>query len=164
MQARTEPAASAAARALLLAACAAAALLGPASPARAQQIQLEADDFDPVTKLKAEQWIRVMTRTINGPSVTGRPEVFMLNATGEPLTVKCDRWVLVGPPNAVASDVKGNPSALPPWKITIVHTEKFDGYCKDGLTGLSESGRVYKAAVVSPDNTFTNATVVTFWH
>ncbi len=86
----------------------------------------------------------------------------MINATGQTISsVVCDgKWQLVGP--SVHSDVKGNPAVLPAWRVTLVSTYKFDGYCKNGLVAQTNDGTVYQGALVSADGTFSAATFITF--
>jgi hypothetical protein len=148
-------------RKTILAALACAALLGLAGPAAAQlDLSKTAAAADPLTKLPADQWAILATNLVNGRSVIGLPMVFMVNATGQEITaVVCDgKWQLVGPKPYNAD----GPSTLPAWKVTLVDTKGFDGYCRSGLTAQSDNGVVYRGALVSADGTFSSATFITF--
>jgi hypothetical protein len=115
---------------------------------------------DPLTGLGPEQWVQMATEVVNGLSVVGKPEVFMLNATGRAISnVVCDgKWQLVG----TKPYIGGAPASLPAWKVTLVPTKGFDGHCKQSIVGQSDNGTVYKASLVSSDGTFMNATFITF--
>lgn len=132
------------------------------TPAPAQGLDLStvASTVDPLTKLPPDKWVTLATNLINGKAVVGRPEVFMINATGQELnSVICDgRWQLVGP----KPYIEGAPGNLPAWRVTLVPTKGFDGYCKKDIIGQSDNGVLYKATLVSVDGTFTNATFITF--
>jgi hypothetical protein len=97
---------------------------------------------------------------MNGKSIVGKPEIFVINATGQELNaVVCDgKWQLVGP----KPYIKDAPNSLPAWKITLVPTEGFDGYCKQAIVAQSDTGVTYKATLVSVDGTFTNASYLVF--
>ena len=120
------------------------------------QLHTNSNTADPLTGLPVDQWTYLMTHAVNGAAVVGKPEVFMVNPTGESLTVNCGKWVLVGG----KPYIEGNPTVLPPWSVTVVGTQGFDGYCKDGVNALSSSGLAYHGALVSPDGTFSNATFI----
>ena len=130
-------------------------------PANAQ-LDIQVSNVDPLTKLPPDKWIYLSTHMVNGASVIGRPEVFLVNATGQSLiSISCDgKWQLVG--NNVDSHVRGNVAQVPAWSVTLVHTESFDGYCKVGLDAQSADGQIYHGALISPDKTFSNATFITF--
>ena len=138
------------------------AAIGIAAPALSQGLDLStvSSAVDPLTKLPPDQWVKLATNLINGKAVVGRPEVFMVNATGQELSaITCDgKWQLVGPKPYIA----GAPGLLPAWKVTVVPTEGFDNYCKSSIIGQSDAGVLYKATLVSVDGTFTNATFITF--
>jgi hypothetical protein len=121
---------------------------------------VSASTVDPVTHLAPAQWIKVAQGIINGKAVVGKPEVFMINATGVELnSVICDgRWQLVGS----KPYIEGAPASLPAWKVTIVPTVGFDGYCKTSIKGQSDNGDLFKADLVSSDGTFTNAVYLVF--
>ena len=134
----------------------------PSAPAQAQlDLSTVVSTVDPVTKLPGDKWIQLATALVDGSSVIGRPEVFVLNATGQELiTVVCDRrYALVGPKPAV----EGNPTRIRAWKAVVIGTKGYDGYCKDGLVAQSETGTAYKGSLVTSDGTFTNATFVIFY-
>lgn len=131
------------------------------TPLAHAQLNVTISTVDPMTKLPPDQWVYLQTHTINGASVIGRPEVFMVNATGEDLPlVMCEKWQIVGP--KVYKSVEGNPTSLPAWKTSIVHTEEFDGYCKNGLIAQSSTGQTFKGSIISSDGSFTNATFIIF--
>jgi hypothetical protein len=139
----------------------AAAMAFATVPAKAQ-INLGAGDskVDPVTQLPPEQWAQLATKIMNGKSIVGKPEIFVINATGVELSaVTCDgKWQLVGP----KPYIEDAPNSLPAWKITLVPTKGFDGYCKTAILAQSDNGALYKAALVSVDGTFTNAAFLVF--
>ena len=122
------------------------------------QLAIAIDTKDPLTKLSSDQWAYMMAREVNGASVLGRPEVIMLNATPDPLTVYCGRWTLVGP----QPYDKQNPNVLPPWTASLVHTDGFDGYCKSGVDAHTPSGESITGNLTSNDGSFSNATFITF--
>jgi hypothetical protein len=130
-------------------------------PAHAQlDLSTVASAVDPITKLPGDKWVTLATSIMNGKAVVGRPEIFVINATGQELSaVICDgKWQLVGP----KPYLKEAPNSLPAWKITLVPTLGFDGYCKSAIIGQSDNGTLYKATLVSVDGTFTNAAFITF--
>lgn len=145
----------------LVLAMAAISVVAPAE-SRAQGLNLSAVQTanDPLTGLSPDQWVKLATNLVNGKAVVGKPEIFMINATGKELSaVTCDsKWQLVGP----NPYVKSAPGSLPTWKVTLVPTEGFDGYCKISIVAQSDDGTLYKANLVSTDGTFTNATFLTF--
>lgn len=116
---------------------------------------------DPITKLKPVDWVRLMTAEIDTRTVIGKPEIYVVNATGrELISLTCDgKWQLVGP--QPYKTVAKNPPSLKAWRVTLISTEGFDGYCTRSLTAQSDNGETYPTKLVSPDNTFKNATVVT---
>ena len=111
---------------------AAAAVLAITTQANAQ-LNIQQHNTDPLTGLPPAQWITLATHLVNGGAVIGRSEVYLINATGQDISaVTCDgKWQLVG--TKVYKSVQGNPSVLPAWKVTLIHTEDFDGYCKSGV-------------------------------
>lgn len=120
------------------------------------QLNIKTSANDPLTGLPVDQWTYLITHAVNGAAVVGKPEVFMVNPTNESLTVNCGKWILVGG----KPYIDGNPAVLPPWTVTIVGTQGFDGYCKDGVDALSSSGLSYHGALISPDGTFSNTTFI----
>jgi hypothetical protein len=136
----------------------AAGFLAMPSPAQAQ-LDISVSANDPLTKLPPDKWVYVMTHEINGSVLIGKPLVYVLNPNPESLTVMCGKWQLVGPMPDKA--VKGNPHELPAWKMTMISTDQFDGYCKDGVVGMSSSGERFVGKLTSMDETFSNATFIT---
>lgn len=132
----------------------------PAAHAQGLDLSTVQSAVDPITKLPPDKWVTLAINLINGKAVVGKPQVFMINATGQELnSVICDgRWQLVGP----KPYIKDAPGNLPAWKVTVVPTEGFDGYCKKDIIGQSDSGVLYPARLVSVDGTFSNATFITF--
>jgi len=123
------------------------------------QLDITTDNRDPLTKLSADKWVYVMTHEINGTVLLGKPEVYMLNPNSESLTISCDKWQLVGP--TPYKSVSNNPHEIPAWKMTQISTDGFDGYCKNGVVGMSSSGARFVGSLVSVDGTFSNATFIT---
>ena len=115
---------------------------------------------DPLTGLGPDQWRTLAVNIINGRAVIGKPFIYMINASGKDLiAVTCDgKWQLVGP----KPFNKDAPNTLPQWKVTLVPTTGFDGYCKNGIVGQSDDGSLYPATLVSVDGTFINASSITF--
>lgn len=143
---------------LLMAAVAAIGLVGVHN-ANAQLKMNPTSANEPLTGLSPEQWVYLAEHLVNGKPVIGKPLVYMVNASGEELaSVVCDRWVLVGN----KPYIEGNPASLPAWQVTLVGTEGFDGYCKDGVTAQTATGNIYKGTLNSPDHTFGNATFIIF--
>lgn len=131
-----------------------------ASQAQGLNLSAVQSAVDPLTKLPPDQWITLATSLINGKAVVGKPMVYMINATGQELnSVICDNeWQLVGP----KPYIKDAPGNLPAWKVTVVPTKGFDGYCRTAIVAQSDSGVTYKATLVSADGSFTNASFITF--
>ena len=122
------------------------------------QLNIKVNTNDPLTGLPPEQWIILMTTEVNARPIIGKEAVYMLNATGIEMVVNCGKWTLVGN----SPYIKGNPASLPPFSVTYVDTEGFDGYCKDGVKGLSTTGSVYNGRLNSADGSFTNSTFIIF--
>jgi hypothetical protein len=131
--------------------------------ASAQKIDLSGtlSAEDPITHLKPVDWVRLMVAEINTKTVVGKPLIYIVNATGrELISLTCDgRWQLAGP--APYKSVKDNPASLPAWRVTLISTEGFDGYCTKALVATSDGGEAFPTKLVSPDGSFRNATVIT---
>jgi hypothetical protein len=134
-----------------------------ASVAYAQKIDLSKTESteDPITHLKSVDWVRLMTSEINGRTIIGKPYIYIVNATGRELvSLTCDgKWQLTGP--TPYKSVGSNPASLPAWRVTLISTEGFDGYCTKSLVAVSDTSEAFPTKLVSPDNTFKNATFVT---
>ena len=128
-----------------------------AAPASAE-LAIHVNNNDPLTGLPPDQWIVMMTTEVNARPLIGKEDVYMLNATGTELVVNCGKWTLVGN----KPYIEGNPNVLPPFSATYVATNGFDGYCKDGVKGLSPTGAVYTGALNAADGSFTNSTFIVF--
>jgi hypothetical protein len=124
----------------------------------AAELHIQVNTTDPLTGLPPDQWIVLMTTEVNARPLIGKEEVFMLNATGTDLVANCGKWSLVGS----HPYIDGNPTVLPPFSVTHVPTKGFDGYCKDGVKGLSPTGAAYNGRLNAADGSFTNSTFVIF--
>lgn len=139
------------------------ALSGPfvmTETALAQSINITKKVNDPVTGLAPAEWLAMIGQYIQPEAIVGKPEVIMINATPDSLTVSCDKWIIVGP--KVYKSVEGNPRSLKPFSITPINTNEFDGYCKNGVTGTPSFGTTVIGRLNDANGNFTNATVVTF--
>jgi len=135
-------------------------MFGSAEVATAQQLNLTTNPNDPVTGLPPAQWAAMEARYLQLGTLVGTPYVAVMNATSEELTLTCDKWTIVGA--NVYKSVVGNPAALKPFSITIIKTNEFDGYCKDGVVGHPQFGNVIRGQLNDTNGSFTDATLVTF--
>ncbi len=134
-------------------------LMAGSGPAPAQGLNITVDTREPVTHLEPEQWAGLMRRFVNAGPLVGTPLVDVINASGDTIVaITCDRWQLVGN----QPYIKTNPHSLPPWSVTEISADGFDGYCKGGVSGMSSAGDVYKGLLNAPDGTFSNSTFITF--
>jgi len=110
--------------------------------ASAQEMNLETNPNDPVTGFAPAKWLKLALKMIEPSSLVGKPMVLAINATPEPLTVKCGGYVIVGA--QPYKSVVGNPTQLMPFKVTPIRTEEFNTYCskKGSLIGTSMNGTV----------------------
>ena len=122
------------------------------------QLNLTVSMKEPVTGLDSDTWATLARNVVDGTSLLGKPEVYVVNATPFELVVNCDKWQLVGP----KPYIDANPHSLRPWKVTEINVKGFDGYCKDGTNAISSNGDTYYGALTSADGSFTNATFITF--
>ena len=137
--------------------CVAVATIALTGAANAQ-LNITVNTKEPLTGLDSDKWAYLMRNSVDATTVIGTPRVYIVNATPDDLTVNCDKWVLVGN----KPYIKENPHALHPWKVTEISAEGFDGYCKNGVVGLSSGGDAYKGKLNAADGTFTNSTFITF--
>lgn len=147
----------------ILSGLALAGLMSTVAPAAHAQLNLEISNVDPLTKLSAEKWAYLVTHVVNATPLLGKDSVYAINATGEDVNVVvCRGYQLVGPKPYITNNKTTNaPSMLPKWTVTLIPTESFNDYCKNGVDGNSNAGS-YHAVITSSDKTFANATFITF--
>ena len=126
-----------------------------------QTLNLDTNPNDPVTGLPPAKWLQLALKMIAPEALIDKPIVLMLNATSEPLTVKCGDYTIVG--NQVYKAVVGNPVVLAPFHITPVRTDTFDGWCKDkgSLVGSSMTTNI-NGWMNDGKGNFSKATIVVF--
>ena len=117
--------------------------------------------LEPNTQWTGADWARSMKDWINGSRIVGKPEIYFINGTDKSLRVECEQangkhWTLVGP----TPEVKGNPTELPPFKMTQASTYKFDGYC-DAVSGYANNDDRYIGEMSKPKD-FTGSAYITF--
>jgi hypothetical protein len=130
------------------------------NPAPAQTLNLDISPNDPVTGLPPAKWLLLVGKMIHAEALVGLPQVLFINATPEAMTVTCSKWQIVG--TQPYKSVAGNPAELKPFSITPVRTNEFDGYCKEGVVGHTQSGDTIRGRLNDADGSFSNATVVVF--
>ena len=142
---------------------AALAICTVATSVSAQEVKLDTNIIDPRTHLSAEKWINLATHILNATPLVGKDSVYMVNATGETLvTVVCRGYQLVGPkPYITSNRTTQTPSNLPAWTVTLIPTEGFNTYCKDGVDAQGAVD-LYHGAPNSADKSFSNSTFVIF--
>ena len=124
--------------------------------AQAQSLNLTVDNREPVTHLDSATWGGMMRRFIDARGLIGKPEVYVVNATPNEMWLKCDKWTLVGN----QPYIKTNPTSLRPWTVTLISAEGFDGYCKNGVTGLSSNGEIFQGILSAGNGNFSESTFV----
>ena len=97
-----------------------------------------------------------MENGVNAKPLIGKEAVYMVNATGGALVVKCDKWTLVGN----QPYIKTNPADLPAWTVTFVPMDGFDGYCAKGFKALAATGATYTGSLNA--GTVSDTTFVVF--
>jgi len=136
----------------------------PISSARTQGLNIEISDVEPITKLPPEKWIYLITHMINADPIIGKSSVYAINATGEDLSsVVCRGYFLVGTKPYITNNATTNaPASLPKWKATLIPTEGFNTYCKNGVdaTGATSS---YHGRLTAADQSFSESSFVIFW-
>ena len=137
-------------------------IVAPMGRAHAQ-LNIDTSVLEPMTKLPPEKWVFMMTKFVNATNVIGKDAVYMVNATGEDIaTVTCGDYQLVGPKPYITNNKNlSAPVSLPKWTVTVVPSETFNTYCKNGVDGTSNAGR-YHGTLNAADHTFVNSTFVVF--
>ena len=101
-----------------------------------------------------------MLASLNLKFLIGKPIVAVMNPTDEEIvSIICDgKWSLVGE-NAYNKN-KGAPGAVAPHSIVLIPTDGFDGYCKQSIYALTESGQRINGFLNA--ESFSDATVIYF--
>lgn len=114
-----------------------------------------------VQAMPPDVWMKITTASLQLKFFVGKPVVAIFNPYDEDLiNVVCDgKWSLVGA-NAYDKS-KGAPDTIPAHSVGFTPTDGFDGYCKQSIVGLTESGERHEAILSIPGD-FTNSTAVFF--
>ena len=129
-----------------------------AAGAASAQLNINVPTREPKTNLVSAEWARMEKGFIDARTIIGKPEIFVVNATFDEITVSCSKWDLVGP-NLRYN--KTNPSSIRPFTVVLIETKDFDNTCKE-IIAHTLSGDTFTGVLSSSDGTFTNATFVTF--
>lgn len=119
----------------------------------------EAKSF--VQTMPQDAWSRMILASLDLRFFGDKPIVAVINPSDEEIeNVICDdKWFLVGAD--AYNKAKGAPSSLGPRTVTFIPTDSFDGYCKESITALTESGEHLTGELSIPGD-FTHSTAIKF--